>query len=45
MFICEKLVVRLVFSSVLQIWCVEVRISQSVSEGPFDFETMRVDCI
>ena len=38
-------VVWLVFSSFLQIWYVEVRISRSVSEGPFDFEITRVDCI
>ena len=38
-------IVRLVFSSVLHIWYVEVRISRSVSEGPFDFEITRVDCI
>ena len=41
MFIC----VRLVFSSVLHIRYVEVRISRSISEGPFDFEITRVDCI
>ena len=40
-----NLVVRLVFSSTLQIWYVEERISRSVSEGPFDFEKTRVDCI
>ena len=40
----RNLVVRFVFSSVLHIWYVEVRISQSVSEGPFDFEITRVDC-
>ena len=34
-----------VFSSVLQIWYVEVRISRSVSEGPFDFEITIVDYI
>ena len=33
------------FSSILQIWYVEVRISRTVSEGPFDFEITRVDCI
>ena len=41
----SPLVVRLGFSSVLHIRYVEVRISQSVSEGPFDFEITRVDCI
>ena len=40
-----NLVVCLVFSSILQIWYVKVRISRSVSEGPFDFEITRVDCI
>ena len=40
-----NLVVRFVFSSVLKIWYVEVRISRSVSEGPFKFEITRVDCI
>ena len=44
MFICEILIVRLVFSSILHIWYVEVRISRSVSAGPFDFEITRVDC-
>ena len=33
------------FSSILQIWYVEVRISRSVLEGPFDFKITRVDCI
>ena len=32
-------------SSILQIWYVKVPISRSVSEGPLDFEIMRVDCI
>ena len=39
------LVVRIIFSSILQIWYVEVRISQSISEGPLEFEISRVDCI
>ena len=39
-----NLVVRIIFSSILQIWYVEVRISRSVLEGPFDFEITRVDC-
>ena len=39
-----SLVVRIVFSSLLQIWYVEVRISRSLLEGPFDFEIKRVDC-
>ena len=32
------------FSSILQIWYIEVRISQSISESPLDFEITRVDC-
>ena len=32
------------FSSVLQIWYVEVRISRSISESPLEFEITRVDC-
>ena len=39
------MVVRLVFSSIMHICYVEVRISRSVSGGPFDFEITRVDCI
>ena len=39
------MVVRIVFSSILQVGYVEVRISRSVLEGPFDFEITRVDCI
>ena len=35
----------ILLSSDLQIWYVVVRISQSDSEGPFDVETTRVDCI
>ena len=38
-----NLVVRIVLSSILQIWYVEVRISRSVLDGPFDFEITRVD--
>ena len=34
-----------IFSSILQIWYVEVWISQSVSESPLEFEITRVDCI
>ena len=33
------------FSSILQIRYVEVRISGSISESPFDFEITRVDCM
>ena len=35
----------LLFSSLLQLWYVEVWISQSVSESPWEFEMARVDCI
>ena len=35
----------LLFSSILQIWYVEVRISRSISEITLDFEITRVDCI
>ena len=34
---------RFIFSSVLQIWYVEVRISRSISVSPLDFEITRVD--
>ena len=40
-----NLVVQFVFSSILSIIYVELRISRSVSEGPFKFEITRVDCI
>ena len=33
------------FSSVLQFWYVDVRISRIISEKPLDFEITRVDCI
>ena len=36
---------RISFSSILQIWYVEVRISRSISESPLDLEITRVDCI
>ena len=39
------MVVRIIFSSILQIWYVEVRISRSISESPLEFETTRADCI
>ena len=35
----------LLFSSLLQPWYFEVRISRSVSESPLEFEITRVDCI
>ena len=37
--------IELVFSSILQIWYVEVRISRSISKSPLEFEITRVDCI
>ena len=40
-----NVVVRFIFSSILQFWYVEVRISRSISESPLDFEITRVDCI
>ena len=40
-----NVVVRIIFSSILQIWHVEVRISRSISESPLEFEITRVDCI
>ena len=40
-----NVVVRIIFSSILQIWYVEVRISRSISESPLEFEITRVDCI
>ena len=33
------------FSSIVQILYVEVRISRSISESPLEFEITRVDCI
>ena len=35
---------RFIFSTILQIWYVKVRISRSISESPLDFEITRVDC-
>ena len=32
------------FSSILQIWCVKVRISRSIKESPLDLEITIVDC-
>ena len=40
-----KLHIRLLFSSLLQLWYFEVRISRSVSESPLEFEITGVDCI
>ena len=37
--------VQFIFSSILQLWYVEVRISRSISESPLEFEITRVDCI
>ena len=45
-FICEMWLFDLsFFFSILQIWYVEIQISQSISENPMDFEMTRVDCI
>ena len=35
---------ELFFSSILQIWYVEVRISRSISVSPLEFDITRVDC-
>ena len=35
----------MIFSSILQIWYVELRISRSISKSPLEFEITRVDCI
>ena len=40
-----NVVVQIKFSSILQIWSVEVRISRSISDSPLEFEITRVDCI
>ena len=40
-----NVVVSFIFSSNLQFWYVEVRISRSILESPWDFEITRVDCI
>ena len=40
-----NLIVRFIFSSILKIWYVEVRISQSISESSLDFEITRDDCM
>ena len=40
-----NVVVRFIFSPILQFWYVEVRISRSISESPLDFKITRVDCI
>ena len=40
-----NVVVWIIFSSLLQIWYVEVRISRSISESPLEFEITRVNCI
>ena len=37
--------IELVFSSILQIWYVDVRISRHILESPLEFEITRVDCI
>ena len=33
-----------IFCSGMQIWYVQVRISQSISESPLELEIMRVNC-
>ena len=38
-------VVRIIFSSILQIWYVEVWIYRSISESPLEFEITRVDLL
>ena len=43
-FICEMWLFNLLFSPVLQIWYVDVRISRNVSESPLDFEITKVEC-
>ena len=35
---------QIIFSSILQTWYVELRISRSISESPLEFEITRVDC-
>ena len=40
-----NVVARFIFSSILQIWYVEVQLSRSISESPLDFEISRVDYI
>ena len=37
--------IKFIFSSILQTWYVELRISRSISESPLGFEITRVDCI
>ena len=44
MFICEILLFDWYFPQFCTSGNVEVWISRSVSEGPFDFEIMKVDC-
>ena len=39
-----NVVVWIIFSSILQIWYVEIRISRSISESPLEFEITRGDC-
>ena len=36
--------IKFLFSSILQTWYVELRISRSISESPLEFEITRVDC-
>ena len=39
-----NVVFQIIFSSILKIWYVEIRISRSVLESPLEFEITRVDC-
>ena len=41
----SNVVVRIIFSSILQIWYVEVRICWSISESPLEFEITRVSVL
>ena len=40
----RNVVVRVIFSSILQFWYIEVRISRSISKSLLNFEITRVDC-
>ena len=43
-YICYMWLVELFFSSILQIWYAEVRISRNISMRPLEFEITRVGC-
>ena len=36
--------IKLFFSTILQTWYVELRISRNISESPLEFEITGVDC-